>query len=178
MTLENIIDAVFDIKNKENCASGVVQNIFHLLHLQRVKNPYIFDFFLTQLTLASKQCFKIREFEDLYSDLLRKTLSWFYKKPVQLTNILVSQIFFVTFEFQKIIIFRLTPENNEKLIYLLKKSLYKFIEDNFNICNFEDYLRTLNINKVRKDYSDDNKCSLKLVSLALLAFYVTKSVLE
>ena len=147
MSLQSILNATFDFKHKENCAEGVIQNIFEIIHQEKRNKPFIFDFLLSQLTLSSRKCFTVREFEELYIDSLKKVLKCSYTKPVSFNNFIVSQIFFITFELLRITSFRLTPENYEKLTDLFRNQLSSFFTDNFNTNRFEDYILGIKTSK-------------------------------
>ena len=147
MTLQNILEAVFDLTNKENCAGGPIQNIFFLIGEQRRLHPHIFDFHLTNLVLSSKQCFTVEEFTSLYSTALRKILPWFYTAPLKPTEINISLIFFITYEILRIAGFRLPPVNYETLLCKLKDFCHNFIVDHFSDDCVENYIRRLNSRK-------------------------------
>ena len=152
MSLQSVLNATFDFKHKENCTDGVIQNIFEIIYQEKRNKPFVFDFLLTQLTLSSRKCFTVREFEELYVCSLRKILKCVYIKPVSFNNFLISQIFFITFELLRITSFRLTPENYEKLINLFRNQLSSFFTNNFNTNRFEDYILGIKTNKKILNY--------------------------
>ena len=168
MTLQNILEAVFDLTNKENCAGGPIQNIFFLIEEQRRLHPHIFDFHLTNIVLSNKQCFKVEEFTSLYSTALRKIFPWFYKAPLKPTDINISQIFFITYEILRIAGFRLTPVNYDSLLLKLKVICHRFIVNNFNADCVENYIRRLNSRKII-DKSDN---FLRDVFIFSVSFFV------
>ena len=65
MVITSILDAIFDFKNKENCADGVIENIFLIIEREKIRQSHIFDFIYTKSFLLSKQSSSIQEFEDL-----------------------------------------------------------------------------------------------------------------
>ena len=154
MVITSILDAIFDFKNKENCAEGVIENIFLIIKREKNRHSHIFDFIYTKSFLLSKQCSSIQEFENLYSDLLRQVLNWFYKKPLKVNDCLIAQIFYLTFEFLKISISRFSPVNFKTLKNLLKKRLLFFLSENFDLNKFEDYLRGFNPTLTNKKSHD------------------------
>ena len=168
MVITSILDATFDFINKENCADGVIENIFLIIKREKFRQSHIFDFIYTKSFLLSKQCSSIQEFEDLYSNLLRQILNWFYKKPFKVNDCLIAQIFYLTFEFLKISILRFAPENYKTLKNLLKKRLLYFLTENFDLNKFEDYLRGFNPTLLTNKKSHDLKLGLFLFCSSFL----------
>ena len=172
MSIQSVVNAIFDFKHKENCAEGVIPKIFEIIHQEKRKQSFVFDFLLTQLTLSSRKCFTVREFEELYIESLRKVLKDSYVKPVSFNDFIISQIFFTTYELLRITSFRLTPENNDKLIDLFEERLSSFFRENFNTNRFEEYLLEI---KTKKKLFNHFNIGISFFSAGfLLTYFLTK----
>ena len=171
MAMHDILQAVFEFKNKETRSDGVLQKIFQIIHSEREKTPHIFDFHETCLSLTTKQSFTIEGFRVIYSSALQNIFPSRCKTPIRPTKLIIAQIFFITLELLKITSFRLTPDKYGILVYRFQRDLGEFIDRNFSDFIFEAYLQRLKVQKT-PSFPIKNCIDFSLISVSVYLIYL------